>query len=44
MLSDGLSVVLANIMAKSIKTMPVMIISLLIGICFCELTGWRKLS
>ena len=42
--SEGLSVVLAKIMSKSIKTMPMMIISLLKGICFSELTGGRKLG
>ena len=42
--SDGLSVMLAKIMSKSIKTMPIVIISLLKDICFCELTGWRKLG
>ena len=41
--SDGLSVVLAKIISKSIKTMPMMIISLLKGICFSELTGGSKL-
>jgi len=44
MLSDGFSVVLAKIISKSIKMMPMMIISLLKGIRFSELTGERKLG
>ena len=42
--SDGLSVVLAKIISKRIKTIPMMIISLLKGICFSELTVGRKLG
>ena len=42
--SEGLSVVLAKFISKSINTMPMMIISLLKGIFFSELTGGRKLG